>query len=319
MTRMIREGFDPSEVAIVEGGTDVAQGLLDLPFDHICFTGSTQVGRLVMAAAAKHLATVTLELGGKSPAIVDATANIAHAGERIAFGKFMNAGQTCIAPDYVMVHRSRERELLQSLAAAVAKFYGAGEAERRRSPDYARVVDAGHFNRLKGLFERSVAAGARIITGGEMDPASRYIAPTILADVTPDMPVMQEEIFGPILPVLAWDAPEDVVRHVRGGGKPLASYVFATDQASADYFVDHISSGATVQNNVGLHYYHHGLPFGGVGDSGQGAYHGERGFRAFSHARPVLRQREPALVPLLFPPYKPGSLGDRVLKLLERL
>ena len=181
------------------------------------------------------------------------------------------------------------------------------------------MVDAGHFSRLKSLFERSVAAGARIVTGGEFDASARYIAPTILADVTPDMPIMQEEIFGPILPVLAWDEPDDVVRHVRQGGKPLAMYVFAGNRSTADYFTANISSGATVHNNVGLHYYHHGLPFGGVGESGQGAYHGLRGFRSFSHAKPVLRQREPSLVPLLFPPYRPGSLGDRILKLLERL
>jgi len=319
LTRMIHEGFDPVEVAIVEGGADVAQALLELPFDHICFTGSTQVGRIVMAAAAKHLATVTLELGGKSPAIVDASADIAATADRIAYGKFMNAGQTCIAPDYVLVERSRERALLKALQQSVGRFYGASEADRRHSPDFARVVDAGHFQRLKGLFERSVAEGARIITGGEMDAGTRYIAPTILADVTPSMPVMQEEIFGPILPVLSWDTREDVVQHVRAGGKPLAMYVFAGNRAAADYFTESLSAGATVHNNVGLHYFHHGVPFGGVGASGQGAYHGVRGFRAFSHAKPMLRQHEPALVPLLFPPYRPGSLGDRVLKLLEKL
>ena len=319
LARLVREGFDPVEVALVEGGPDMARALLELPFDHVFFTGSTAVGRLVMEAAAKHLATVTLELGGKSPAIVDHTADVRAAADRIAFGKFMNAGQTCLAPDYVLVHRLREAALLEALAAAVTRFYGAGEEERRRSPDYARVVDQAHYNRLRGLFEKSVAAGARIVAGGDMDTASRYIAPTILADVRADLPIMQVEIVGPIVPVLSYDVPDDVVRLVRGGGKPLAMYLFTGEQSSADYLVANTLAGATVINNIGLHYYHGGLPFGGVGTSGQGAYHGRHGFLAFSHARAVLRQRGPSFVRLLFPPYRKGSLSARLLKLLERL
>lgn len=311
--------FDPKEVAVVEGGADVAQALLELPFDHICFTGSPQIGKLVMAAAAKHLATVTLELGGKSPTIVDETADIRTAAERVALGKYMNAGQTCIAPDYVLVHRSREAAFLQALRATLDTFYGASEADRKQTPDYSRLVDAGAFARLKGLLDRTVAAGARIVAGGDSDAGTRYIAPTVLADVPKSSPIMQEEIFGPILPVLAYDTRDEVVQFIRAGTKPLAMYIFTANQDTAEYFIDSTSAGATVVGNIGMHYFHHGLPFGGVGTSGMGSYHGVYGFREFSHARPVIRQREPALVRMFFPPYREGSLGQKVLRLLERL
>jgi len=319
LDRLLSAVFDPAEVAVVLGAADVAQALLELPFDHICFTGSPQIGKLVMAAAAKHLASVTLELGGKSPAIVDETADVRLAAEHVAFGKFMNAGQTCIAPDYVLVHRSREAAFLEALRSALTRFYGAGDAERRSSKDYSRLVDAGAFARLKGLLDRTVAAGARIVTGGDSDAATRYLAPTVLADVRRESPIMQEEIFGPILPVLAYTNRDDVVQFIRAGSKPLAMYIFTASRDAADYFINSTAAGATVVGNIGMHYLHHGLPFGGVGTSGMGSYHGVHGFREFSHARPVIRQREPALSRMFFPPYREGSLGQKVLRLLERL
>jgi len=319
LDRLLGAVFDPAEVTVVLGAANVAQALLELPFDHICFTGSPQIGKLVMTAAAKHLASVTLELGGKSPTIVDETADVRLAAERVALGKFMNAGQTCIAPDYVLVHRSREAAFLEALRTTLDTFYGPAEADRRASPDFARLVDDGAFARLKGLLDRTVAAGARIVAGGDADAGTRYIAPTVLADVPRESPIMQEEIFGPILPVLAYDRDDDVVQFIRSGTKPLAMYIFTASQDRADYFISSTSSGATVVGNIGMHYFHHGLPFGGVGTSGMGSYHGVYGFREFSHARPVIRQREPALVRMFFPPYRDGSLGQRVLRLLEKL
>jgi len=319
LNQLLSAVFDAREVAVVEGAADVAQALLELPFDHICITGSPQIGKLVMAAAAKHLATVTLELGGKSPTIVDETADVRLAAERVALGKFMNAGQTCIAPDYVLVHRSREAAFLEALRTTLGTFYGAGDADRRTTPDYSRVVDAAAFARLKGLLDRTVAAGARIVAGGDSDAGTRYLAPTVLADVPRTSPIMQEEIFGPILPVLAYDTADEVVQFIRTGTKPLAMYIFTADRDRADFFIESTSAGATVVGNIGMHYFHHGLPFGGVGNSGMGSYHGVYGFREFSHARPVIRQREPALVKMFFPPYREGSLGQKVLRLLEWL
>ena len=303
IAELIASACDPAEVACVTGGADVAQALLELPFDHIFFTGSPQVGKIVMAAAAKHLASVTLELGGKSPAIVDDRADVRSAADRIVWGKFFNAGQTCIAPDYALVHRSREADFLAAARNAIERFFGASEDERERSPDLARIVDTGHFNRVRGLVEQSVAAGARAVTGARFDAATRYIAPTILADVQPGMAAMGEEIFGPVLPVLAFDTLDDAVRLIRGGGKPLAMYIFAGREAT-DQLLAETSAGATIVGNTLLHYASHTLPFGGVGMSGQGSYHGVHGFRELSHARAVLRQREPALARTFFPPYR---------------
>lgn len=316
---LVATTFDEAEVALVEGGPETARALLALPFDHVFFTGGTEIGRVVMAAAAKHLASVTLELGGKSPAVVDASADVAAAAQRIAFGKFMNAGQTCIAPDYVLVHESRAAEFVAAARQAVARFYGATEEARAASADLARIVDAGHFRRLRDLFDRSVAAGAQVEVGGRFDEAARYVAPTILTGVAWDMPLMEDEIFGPLLPVLTYRTTDEAVRRISSGAKPLALYVFSRDRAVVDELLRGTSAGATVVNNVGMHYFNHGFPFGGVGSSGLGAYHGFHGFRAFAHARPVLRQYEPALVRLLFPPYggRLTALASRVLRLLE--
>ncbi len=316
ISALVRETCDPGEVACVEGGADVAAALLELPFDHICFTGSTQVGRIVMAAAAKHLASLTLELGGKSPAIVDQSTDIRAAADRIVWGKFFNAGQTCIAPDYVLVHASRERAFLDATRDAVGRFFGATEEDRARSTDLARIVDDGHFRRLRDITERSIAAGARVEVGARFDPATRYIAPTVLAGVTPPMPVMGEEIFGPILPVLTFEALEDCVRLIRAGGKPLAMYIFAGDEAARTLLAG-TSAGATIIGNTLLHYASHTLPFGGVGASGLGSYHGVHGFRAFSHARAVMRQHEPALVRFFFPPYR-GRMHELARRVLRR-
>ena len=312
---------DPSEVAVVDGGPDVAAALLELPFDHIHFTGGTAIGKRVMAAAARHLTSVTLELGGKSPAIVDATADIPAAAERIAIGKFLNAAQTCIAPDYALVHASVADAFVAALKAALQRFYGADEAARAASRDYGRIVDDGHFARLRELFTKSVAAGARIEAGGEFDPATRYVAPTILTEVPPDAPVMREEIFGPLLPVLTWQHPDDAIAVIRSLDKPLMVYIFTQDVSAADRFVAATSAGGTAINTIGLNYLNHHAPFGGVGASGIGACHGYAGFRAFSHERTVLRQRRPVMLPLFYPPYTGlrSRVGQLLLKVIQWL
>ena len=319
LKELVAATFDETEVALVEGGPEVGAALLDFPFDHIFFTGSAQIGRIVMAAAARHLASLTLELGGKSPAVVDATADIEAAAQRIVWGKFVNAGQTCIAPDYVYVHESRAPAFLAAARAALERLYGGTEEERAATPDFARIVDESHVLRLKDQVERSVAAGARVEVGGRFDAETRYVAPTIVSGVTTDAPLMQCEIFGPVLPVLAYRELDEVVAFVRRCGKPLAMYIFTRDDRVTRELLARTSAGSTAINTTLLQYANPGLPFGGVGASGLGAYHGFHGFRAFSHARSLLRQREPALVRLFFPPYRGRlhELARRVLRLLE--
>jgi aldehyde dehydrogenase (NAD+) len=304
LAEMLGEVFEEGEVAVVQGGPAVAAQLLELPFDHFFFTGSTRVGRLVMAAAARHLATVTLELGGKTPAVVDASADVARAAERIVWGKLFNAGQTCVAPDFVLVHEAVHDRFLEAVGAAVARFYGNDADARRRSPDFGRIVDDEHFERLTALVSESVAQGAKVPVGGEWDAASRYFAPTVLSGVTPEMRIMREEIFGPVLPVLAWRDLREAQRLARRNGKPLASYIFTRDRRVADALVHGIPAGGTLINHTLLHYVSSELPFGGVGASGMGSYHGYHGFLAMSHVRPVVRQHGPAVSAVMYPPFR---------------
>ncbi len=315
LRELIAASLAPDVATCVTGGPDVATALLELPFDHIFFTGSTAIGRAVMTAAAKHLASVTLELGGKSPAVVDRNADIRAAADRITWGKFFNAGQTCIAPDYVLVDATREREFLDAAKAAVGRFFGETDEARAGSTDLARIVDDGHFTRLRAMIDESVRAGARVETGGHYDASARYIAPTILSGARPDMPVMQSEIFGPILPVMPVNNIGDAIAFINESDKPLALYVFAPREVAARVVAE-TSSGAVVIGGTLLQYGSHTLPFGGVGASGQGSYHGIHGFRAFSHARAVVRQREPALVRFFFPPYR-GTMHAMARKVLR--
>jgi aldehyde dehydrogenase (NAD+) len=301
--QLIRDVFDPAEVTVAQGGAEVSQALLELPFDHFFFTGGPRVGRKVMEAAAKHLAGVTLELGGKSPAVVDATADVKAAAERIAFGKFLNGGQTCVAPDYVYVHTSKEAEFLVKVRETLERFYGKTEEARKATPDFCRMVDDAQFARVNRLLERSVAAGVQVAEGGTVDPTSRYIAPTLLTGVRPDSPVMEEEIFGPLLPVLRYEQLEEVVHHIRAGTKPLAMYIFSRDSRVVDRLLAETSAGGTCVNTTVVHLGNTELPFGGIGESGVGNYHGEFGFRTFSHERAVLRQGPLSLLHTLFPPY----------------
>jgi aldehyde dehydrogenase (NAD+) len=316
---LLRATFREDEVAIFTGGHEVSDRLLELPFDHFFFTGSTEIGKKVMAAAARQLATVTLELGGKSPTFVDTSADIDAAARRIAWGKFVNAGQTCVAPDYVLVHAAAEQRFLGALRTAVESFYGPTEDARRESADFARLVDDRAFRRVSKLLEDTVAQGARAVVGGVTDGRERYIAPTVLADVRPEHPVMNEEIFGPVLPVLRVANADEAIAFIRERPKPLAMYVFARDRGVVDSVVTSTTAGGTVVNNTLIHLANPYLPFGGVGASGQGNYHGRHGFEAFSHARAVLTQRTGTLARFFYPPYrqKLNQLAGRLVRALE--
>jgi aldehyde dehydrogenase (NAD+) len=297
---VLAEAFPEDEVAVVEGDASVAEALLEKPWDHIFFTGSTAVGKKVMAAAAKHLTSVTLELGGKSPAVVEKSANLARAALTIAHGKFINAGQTCVAPDYVLVPEDKRDELVGHLKTVLQDFFG---QDAKSSPDYTRMIDDRAFQRVKGYVDSAVRAGAKVAVGGESDAASRYLAPTVLVDVPENAPVMQDEIFGPVLPVLTYKTPEDAVNFVRARPPPLALYVFARSRREADAVLDGTASGGACVNQTILHLANPDLPFGGVGASGIGNYHGRAGFRCFSHERAVLRQHGSPLSRFLTPPY----------------
>ena len=295
LAHFLPEYLDPEAVAVVEGAIAETKALLTERFDHIFYTGNGRVGRVVMEAASHHLTPVTLELGGKSPAIVDGSANLEVAARRIAWGKFLNAGQTCIAPDYVLVARDKEDQLVELIRRAVFDFYG---NDPKTSPDYARIVSDNQFKRLSGLLGSGTVA-----VGGEQDKETRYIAPTVLRDVAPDAPAMQEEIFGPLLPVIAVDSADEAIAFVNAKDKPLALYVFAGDRAVADRVVASTSSGGACVNATLYHVTVPGLPFGGVGESGVGAYHGKASFDVFSHSKPVLKKSTRPDLDLAYPPY----------------
>ncbi|MDN3203787.1 aldehyde dehydrogenase family protein [Algoriphagus sediminis] len=291
LQRMVSEVFEPHEVALFQGDTEVAKALLELPFDHIFFTGSPQVGKSVMKAASKNLTSVTLELGGKSPAFIQNGADLTDAADKIIVGKFLNCGQTCVAPDYILVHEQDKDAFLDNLKVGIQKFYDSKFEGIDKNPDYARIVNDKHFNRLVGLIENSIDQGAKVEFGGQMDPQQRYIEPTILSQVNLDMEVMQEEIFGPILPVITYDDLDQAIALVNSFPKPLALYYFGEDKSLRDKVLEETSSGNTVVNDCVIHFIHTEMPFGGVNNSGIGKAHGYFGFQAFSNEKGVLTQR----------------------------
>jgi len=295
LARAVANYLDPEAVAVVEGGVPETQALLAERFDHIFYTGNGRVGRIVMEAAAKHLTPVTLELGGKSPCIVDADVDVDVAARRIAWGKFLNAGQTCVAPDYLLVHEDREDELVAALERTVREFYG---DDPRASADYARIVSPHHHERLAKLLD-----GLDIAFGGQVDPESRYIAPTVVRNVAGDSPLMREEIFGPILPVLRVPDMKSAVEFVRQGEKPLALYVFTRNSDVEEAVVRGTSSGGVCVNGTLWHLANPAMPFGGVGESGMGAYHGRHTFETFSHRKPVLTKGWRFDPRIMYPPY----------------
>jgi aldehyde dehydrogenase (NAD+) len=309
MARLVPEYLDARAVAVVEGGVAETTELLEQRWDHIFFTGNGRVGRIVAAAAARDLTPVTLELGGKSPVYVDDTVDLRAAALRIAWGKFMNAGQTCVAPDYVLATAAAAKALPSALSAAVTELYG---DDPEQSPDYGRIVNAQHFERLTGL----LASGTAVV-GGAHEAGGRYLAPTVLADVPRDAEVMAEEIFGPILPIVTVDGLDDAIRLINAGDKPLALYVFSDDATTRRRILTETSSGAVGFGIPAAHLAVSGLPFGGVGESGSGAYHGEASLRTFSHEKAVLSKAlAPDTLKLIYPPYTQGK--DRFARGLLR-
>jgi aldehyde dehydrogenase (NAD+) len=286
---IIREAFDENEVALFEGDVDVAEALLELPFNHIFFTGSTRVGKLVMAAAARNLATVTLELGGKSPVIVDETADIGEVAAALAAAKQFNGGQACISPDYVFVTEKQKDELVETFKARVNENLYSEDGKLRKDA-IAQIVNDRNFERIRKLFDDAVAKGATVAAGGTLEEADRTVHPTLLTGVTPEMAIMEEEIFAPVVPVMTYESIDDVVEYIAARDKPLALYVFSRDQDVVDKVLRGTSSGGVTVNGFFSHYLENNLPFGGVNQSGMGSYHGEFGFRTFSHERGVYLQ-----------------------------
>ncbi|MEM1323925.1 MAG: aldehyde dehydrogenase family protein [Bacteroidota bacterium] len=301
MKRIIGELFDESEVALIEGSIPETTALLELPFNHIFFTGSPQVGKIVMAAAAKHLCSVTLELGGKSPTIIDQSANLNAAAERVAWAKFLNNGQICIAPDYVLIHESRKEEFIAKVKKKVEEFYGGNV---KQSPDYCRIVNDRHYRRIKSYVEDALDKNAVVAMGGELDDTENYIEPTVLTNISMDSRIMEEEIFGPVLPILTFKNREEVIEIINAKEKPLALYIYSSKKKNIQYFLHNTRAGGTVINHSTIHFNNHHLPFGGVNNSGIGKGHGYRGFEAFSNERGVLQQVFPfSSIKLFMPPY----------------
>ena len=307
IAEMIRETFDPDFVAVAEGGRETSEALLRGKFDKIFFTGGTDIGREVMAAAAKNLTPVTLELGGKSPCIVAADAPVDVTARRIVWGKFMNAGQTCVAPDFVLAHCKVAASLIEAMKSALLGFYG---ADPQLSTDYGRIVNERHFTRIITLLEEG-----RILHGGRSDAADLYIEPTLLGDITWNSPVMRDEIFGPVLPVLAYDNIDEVLATLQTHAPPLALYLFTCDADLREKILSRTRSGGVCVNDTISHIIGRDLPFGGVGESGMGSYHGHSGFECFTHQRAVLRRRLTSDPKFRYPPPQ-ASLGT--LKKLMR-
>ena len=300
----------PVAITVVGGGVPESTALLEQRFDHIFFTGGTRVGKIYMRAAAEHLTPVTLELGGKSPAIVAADADIRVTARRLVWGKFTNAGQTCIAPDYVLVDRRIRDELVAEIATVIGEFYG---VDPSASADYGRIVNDDHLSRLAGLLDDQ--GRGTVALGGHVDAGSRYISPTVLVDPDPSSAVMDDEIFGPILPIISVDDVDAAIEFVTDRPHPLALYVFSNDDETVDRVVRRTTSGGVGVNATLLHIGPPNLPFGGVGPSGVGAYHGEAGFETFSHLKSVYDRRVKPDPSILYPPYT--SFKDRIVKLVQ--
>ena len=307
VTEIIGAVFGRDEVAVVEGDAQVATELLSLSFDHIFFTGSPGVGKKVMAAAANHLASVTLELGGKSPVIVDAGSDLRGAAEHIMWGKLVNAGQTCIAPDYAYVHRDVADEFVELCRSTIARRFGNSDAEIRSSPDFPRMIHRAHAERVARLIDDAVKSGSQVVCGGASDAESRYVAPTLLRNPPANAQISREEIFGPVLPILTFDALDEVIAQINAAPKPLALYVWTRDEHTVQALRTNTSSGSLCVNLCLQQFAQHNLPFGGVNTSGIGNAHGFFGFKAFSHERAVMSAGPLSALKLLFPPYDAGK------------
>jgi len=301
--KVIESVFDEEEVAVVHGDVDVANALLDFPFNHIFFTGSTNVGKIVMAAAAKHLASVTLELGGKSPVIIDEGVDLKRVAERIGWGKGFNCGQTCLAPDYGFILESQKNAFIEYMRSFIETAYR-NENDEFNQEDLAQIVNEKNFNRVKRLFEDAINKGAIVELGGTFDEGSRKIEPTILSNVSDNMLIMQEEIFAPIFPIMTYEKLQDVVEYLQDKDKPLALYFFSNKEDNIDYILANTSSGGVCINDVMVHNAEQNLPFGGANTSGLGSYHGFAGFKEFSHEKSVLFNTPTEYEKMAYPPYR---------------
>jgi len=298
--KMVEELFDENEVAVAEGAIEESQTLLDLPFNHIFFTGAPSIGKVVMKAAAKHLSSVTLELGGKSPSIIDETANIKTTAARIAFAKWANCGQICITCDYLLVHESVKKELVSELKKCVQKYY---DSDPNSSDSYPRMVNRSHFERVKGYLNNAVSGGANVAIGGTSNEEDNYIEPTILTEVPVEAQIMQEEIFGPLLPIRTYRNLQEAIDYINTGERPLTLNIFSKKKKNIRQVIRETRAGGTTINNAAMHFNNHDLPFGGINNSGIGKSHGVFGFQDFSNARAVYRQDFSGALDLLQAPY----------------
>ncbi|MFZ9029374.1 MAG: aldehyde dehydrogenase family protein [Crocinitomicaceae bacterium] len=300
LTKIIQDVFKENEVKVIQGGVPTSTKLLSLPFNHIFFTGSPSVGKIVMEAAAKNLCSVTLELGGKSPVIIDSTANIDKAAKRVAWIKHLNNGQICIAPDYVLVEKSVEDQFIEKVEKHLSAFYGDNpEIE----PSYCRIINASNFSRVRGLIDDAVSKGATIRAKGESDPQEKYIPPTLLTNIPHGTRIMDEEIFGPVLPIFTFNKLSEAIEIVNEREKPLALYIFSKSKKNIDYIHSNTRAGGGCVNHVGIHFFNNELPFGGINNSGMGKAHGWYSFQAFSNARGILHQKLPSFLEVVAPPY----------------
>lgn len=311
---MISENFDPQEVACFEGDATVATELLELPFDHIFFTGGTEVGKVVMAAAAKNLSTVTLELGGKSPVIIDEDTDLENAANKIIWGKFINAGQTCIAPDYVLIRSSVQEEFLRLARQSLQDLYYTSDEIDRKS--YGKIINSRHYHRLHDMLTDALSQGAEIAAGGNSNEAALTLEPAILINVNVGSRIMKEEIFGPILPLVNYTDIAEAINFINERPKPLALYIFSRNNNLVEGVIKQTSSGGVTVNDIAIHFANSALPFGGVGASGMGSSHGFHGFKAFSHERAVTFQSGVDFNRFAYPPYA-NKMG--LLKWLKKV
>ena len=303
ISEIVSQSFDTNLVTVVQGDAPVARYLTQQPFDHIFFTGSPAVGKQVMAEAAKNLSSVTLELGGKSPVVIDSTADLKRAANSICFGKFANNGQTCIAPDYVYVHQSVKQDFLSAMTNAIEEKYGS-QQDLISNSDYCRIVNQGHYERVSNLIKSAVDDGASVYKGGDCIDSQHFVPPTILTEINPGSEIMQQEIFGPVLPVLEFSDIDKVIATINSNPKPLALYVFSKQKQFANMVIEKTSAGDSAINATVIHILHQNLPFGGVNNSGIGKVGGLWGFQAFSHQRSIVDDRL-GLSDMLSPPYTP--------------
>ena len=300
MKQIIEEAFPEEYIAVVEGGADSTQAVLAHPLDYIFFTGSTRVGKIIAKAAAEYLTPTTLELGGKSPCVVHEDAQAHYAAKRIVWGKFLNGGQTCVAPDFLVVHENIKDDLIFEMRQHLRGFYGHNPQE---SPDYPRIITEKHLQRLVRFLNNG-----KVIAGGKYDLSDRYLAPTLLDEISWDSPIMQEEIFGPILPIITYKDFDALLRRLRSQPSPLSAYLFTEKSKYQEQFIDHLEFGGGCINDTVTHLVNPNLPFGGVGNSGSGAYHGKFSFDTFSHKKSIHKKTTWVDVPLRYPPYE-GKLG----------